>query len=229
MSAARAIALLRDAYPRHAENGLGDRTVTVYGTMLADLDETAVVKAVERLILRSPWLPTVAEIRREVAEAALLLPAPLDAWQLVFTRRWVELPPEVQATCRALGGTHAIKRESGNGVRREFCRAYEQLRERTVLAYMGAAPMPPMLDQPREPVRALPVSSRIRPRPIMTRLMHRLAGRELWEPTEEEKADAIKLLAPPIPGEHYDPVGDGDHDPLYREAESVFAWADRNR
>lgn len=73
----------------------------------------------------------------------------------------------------------------------------------------------------RERLRAelrpdLPITRRYRPRPIMARLARRMTGRPLWEPTDEEKRDAIDVLRD---------GPDGDFDPLYREAERIFAEA----
>ncbi len=216
MSMAAAIAILRDAYPRQ---DFPDRSVALYAHELADLGDDEVTAAVRRLIRRSEWLPSIADIRRDVAEARAQLPTPDEAWSLATTvPHPCPLPPAVVETIRDMGGSWNLRySDRPTQARREFLRSYELRRERTLLAVMGGAPVPPvvLIGAPRQP--RLPESTRIRPRPLMRRLSARWAGRELEPPTDEEKHDAIRVLADGMP--------DGEPDPLYLEAERVFAEA----
>ena len=67
-----------------------------------------------------------------------------------------------------------------------------------------------------ETMTKLPQTTHFRARPMMTRLQRRWAGREVGPPTDEERADAIKVLAE---GFFADKPG---HDPLYAEAERML-------
>ena len=105
MKTSEALALLRATYPRQ---DFPDLTVAVYGRMLADLDDEAVVPAVQRLINRCTFLPSVAEIRQEVAEARLGLPSAEEAWEIARCGRLREAPAEVQAAAAAAGDRKSV-------------------------------------------------------------------------------------------------------------------------
>lgn len=161
MSTAVGIGILRDAYPR-AE--FPDRSVAAYAEMLADLDDQAVVEAVRRLILRSPFLPAISEIRREVAEMRLALPSSVEAWEMVASQDGpsvLHLPDEVAEALKSMGGKYALRHSTEPGIfRSQFVKIYEGLREHALLVEMGAVGV---RELPSPTMRSLPVSSAIRP------------------------------------------------------------------
>lgn len=226
MSAAAAIAVLRDAYPRA---DFPDRSIALYGRMLGDLDDAALTRAVARLIRRKTFLPSIAEIREEVAEEALALPTPEEAWDLVRNaplgarKSW---PPEVDAAAEAVGGRWGIQTtERPETLRAQFRRDYEARRKRAVEVFTGsAATLPPAVDALTlgPTMRSLPETTRIHPRPVMARLSARWAGHALDPPTEEEKADAIAVLRDGSRAPGVLDLAEGA-DPLYLEAERIFA------
>lgn len=211
---AASIAVLRDAYPRQ---DFPDRSVTLYAKALSDLNPALVMAAVERLVRRSTWLPSIAEIRMEVAEALVGLPSGDEAWEAVTSKQAWELPPEVAQTVDDVGGWWAIRTSSRpETMRAQFLSTYERRRAQAVLAAIGAA-TPRKALTARETVRALPESTRIRPRPCVERMMRRWAGSQVGAPSSEEMHDAILLLK--------DGPTEG-LDPLYEEAQRVLDDAD---
>jgi hypothetical protein len=219
---ASAIAILRDAYPRQE---FPDRTVAFYARDLADIPGGELVPAVSRLIHRSRFLPSVAEIREEVAEARLALPDAAVAWDIALRGVLKDAPDQVLESMEAVGGRWSILHsENPEAVRAQFRRDYEERRKRAVLEEAGAA-------APRLQLVARPEAARLMlpekigngdqwAAPVLRREIRRLAGQRLDPPTDEEKSDAINILrAGPIGG---DPVEDS----LYRAAELVLVHAD---
>ena len=155
----QAVAILRDAYPRA---DFPDRSARLYGTMLADMDDALVVAAVTRLIRRSTFLPTIAEIRREVMEHVLCLPSPQEAWEMV-NRPETEghLPTVVLASLQALGGRYTIRvSDSPSVIRAQFMRDYEARRDAAMTAAVGADPA----GLPSPTMAALPPSTALTPK-----------------------------------------------------------------
>jgi hypothetical protein len=219
MSLALAISTLRDAFPNQE---FPDRSVAFYGRALADLDDRAVSEAVVRLI-NGPgrFRPTIGEIRREVAEGQLSLPSPEEAWDIAQRGSLRNAAPEVQAAAEAVGGRWAILHaENPATIHAQFLKDYAGRRETALLvcasAQVPVAPPPEMIAL-GPTMASLPETERVRPRPVMERLMARWAGRNLGTPSDEEKHDAIEVLR----GGTWaaDPV----IDPLYAEAERIFA------
>lgn len=62
---AKLIKVLQEAYPR---SEFSEGRIEIYTMMLADLPYQAAQKAVLKLIATSPFLPTIAEIRKTAAE-----------------------------------------------------------------------------------------------------------------------------------------------------------------
>jgi hypothetical protein len=218
VSLAVAIAALRDAYPRA---DFPDRAVAMYGTMLADLDDQEVLDAVGRLCKRSRFLPTIADIREEVAEAVLRLPSPEEAWDIATTGRLRDAAPEVHAAAEAVGGRWGIL-TTGNPttVRAQFLKGYAERRRNAILQFTGGRVTPELMAlRPRlnPTMQALPESDRFKPRPLQLRWMRRVVhGEQVPAPTDDEKRDAIRYLKDgPQSAEPAD-------DALYREAELVF-------
>lgn len=202
---AMAVAALRVAYPRQ---DFPDDSVRLYVRMLADLDAAAVSRAVERLIRRSTFLPSVAEIRLETGEEICPLPTAAEAWTLATTKPSdrPELPSEVREAIAAMGGTYTIMHsERPETLRAQFLRDYEQRRQTAMLEAVGArAPRPPMLTRAEQafgvlPVGEIPETESMRPRPVWARWLRRQGineenGARLNPPTDEEKHDAITVL-----------------------------------
>jgi len=65
VEAAKLIKVLQEAYPR---SEFSEGRIEIYTMMLADLPYQAAQKAVLKLIATSPFLPTIAEIRKTAAE-----------------------------------------------------------------------------------------------------------------------------------------------------------------
>lgn len=197
---AMAVAALRVAYPRQE---FPDESVRLYVRMLDDLDPTMVGRATERLIRRSTFLPSVAEIRLEVAEESYALPTATEAWSMVSDRGLYplegELPGTVRDSLRAVGGLWAIKSTSGYAVRAQFLRDYEQRRATAMLEATGArAPRQELTraEQAFGTLDAIPEVDEgvMRPRPVYARWLRRMSGNP-GVPTDEEKHDAIEVLA----------------------------------
>jgi hypothetical protein len=205
-----AVSVLRDAYPRA---DFPDRSVVLYASMLADLDDLLVVEATRRLVRRSTFLPSIAEIRREVAEAVLGLPTATEAWAIVNEPASAgNLPTLVQASLNALGGRWALRMSERPEIfMTNFVKDYGSRREHALLGIMGA-------NTHGSELSALPVSDSIGERPVFSRIRRRLIGEEVGDATEEERGDAIRILeAGPV----------SERDPLYAEAFSILDQSGR--
>lgn len=207
------VTVLRALYPR---TSFPPETAALYMEMLRDMPEDEVAEACKRIVRRSMYLPTVAEIRREVIEARLQLPTPGEAWEMVLARAHGEhsgrLPEPLLAAYRALGGRWAIQTSTNLGpMRHAFERDYDQRCERLIFTEMGARVRRPELPSSGELAADLPST------PVERRMAQRFLGDALSTPTDEEKSDAIRVLrgGPMQP----DPKGDA----IYAEAERIFA------
>lgn len=224
---AQALERMRAAYPQQP---FGDVAVRVYAEQLSDIDAEVVLAAVNRLLNTMSRMPTIADIRREVAEHELDLPTPEEAWQQALDGNRFAVP-EVSAAMKAVGGPWLIRHtQSPETLRAQFRKHYEGIRAKAIRnAAVGLPIRPETLIEARkaveagEPVsinghrlKALPTSTRIRPRPVMWRLAQRMAGREVPPPDEADMQDAIRILRDDR---------DGDHDVLYAEAERVLHLA----
>lgn len=217
MSAAKAIAILKAAYPR-AE--FPDTTIQIYGSQLADLDDTEVVTAVRALIRTSTFLPAIAEIRLEVAERQLNLPTVEQAWDMAVAG--LLHVPEVRASVNAVGGTWEINHgDRAEITRRAFRDNYvgrratairrAQLAESSPTDELALAIHDPVSLNGRR-LEQLPVTTSMAMRPMTFRTMRRMAGAELGPPSDMEKHDAILVLS-----EDFD-----EDDPMHLEAFRVF-------
>ncbi len=80
--ALQCVTMLAGAYPRPE---MSEATVRIYVRCLVPLDFGMVSAAIERLLLTSRFLPTIAEIREAVtANSAPTWPTPGDAWARVM-------------------------------------------------------------------------------------------------------------------------------------------------
>jgi hypothetical protein len=212
-----ALARLKAAYPREPFAAATER---VYAEDLSDLDDQAVYDAVVRLTRTSTWRPTIAAIRIDVAEHETGLPSAEVAWDMALAAD-PNMPAEVRAALAASGGQWSLRyTENPTTARAQFVKDYEARRAATVRALAAGNGYRQLLPPPT-PVASLngrrtaqiPVTSRVRPRPVMFRLAHRYAGRMVGPPTEEQKQDAIVLLreGPQV-----------EDDPLFAEAQRIM-------
>lgn len=134
----KCLSILKASYPKQQ---LAPDTLEVYATMLADLQREDVEGAIRRLVCKSKWFPTVAEIRSEVAEVAVShLPEPEVAWGEVWqaigrwgmNRRPEFSSPEVEAAVDAIGWRTICLDENVMSSRARFIDAYRVFRERKV-------------------------------------------------------------------------------------------------
>lgn len=205
---AQAVGVLRAAYPRQ---DFPDETVALYVEMLGDLPDGEVVDAVKRLVKRSTFLPSVAEIRREVAEAALRLPTPAEAWRMVNDAATQNLLPlEVAEAMRDVGGRYAIRTsEQPSVIRSQFLKLYESRREQALLEEMVTATGKQLetvevgIIGRSETLRLVPPTESMPPSPLAKRAWE-MADVTMPPPTDEEKADAIRVLklGEPAEGDH---------------------------
>ena len=134
-----AVAILRAAYPRQ---DFPDATVALYVRYLADRDSAGVVRAVDRLIRRSRFLPSIAEILEEEAEERLALPSAEEAWVLASGESG-ELPGPVRDALNDVGGRWALRTSEVPGAtRKHFIDAYAARRREAIRVDTGAAPRP---------------------------------------------------------------------------------------
>lgn len=144
---AAAIAALRPAYPRQ---DFPNDSVAMYARMLGDFDSTEVGEAIKRIVRRSEWLPSIAEIRREVVEARLQLPSAAEAWSMVLnvaTVNWLDVPEIVRDSITVFGGRQAIlQSEKATWTRAQFLRDYADRRAATVEEAAGASPRPTLTE-----------------------------------------------------------------------------------
>lgn len=144
MSLAEVLAVLAASYPRQAMPSV---TVQAYVAALNDLPPAGVAAAVERLIKRSEWLPSIAEIRREYAEALCGLPAATEAWEAIQTVQGRRQAPVAVRRALAAVATPYDLRTSDRPLqlRRAFMDTYTSLREQEVrlVSEGGQVQLPP--------------------------------------------------------------------------------------
>ena len=204
------LTVLRAAYPRAS---FPPETVTLYAELLSDLPEQEVAEACRRIIRRSMYLPSVAEIRREVMEARHDWPSPGEAWEIVTSGRAFDHACEpLRDAYRAMGGSWALRTTTNIGAMRHgFERDYDQRVERRILEDMGARL--PALPPAQQRALAADVPST----PVERRMAKRFLGEPMGPPTDEEKRDAIRVIGEDMGG--WNPKGDAIH----CEAERIFA------
>lgn len=220
-SMAAAITILRVAYPGE----FSDETATFYARKLADLDPDQVTAAIDRLVNRMRFRPTVADIRLEVAEAQLGLPSVVEAWEIAERGSLRDAPAAVREATEFVGGRWAIQTsENPSTIRAQFRHAYERTREQALLEAAGAVRARSI---PPRAVPALPAGLAVVAEQLLTQgppavLMRQLAverGIEVGPPTEAECQDAIRVMrAGPWSADPRD-------DKLYSAAEAVFMQA----
>ena len=152
--AQKLVAVLKAAYPRQP---IPPETTRLYAAQLVDLPADAVERAVRDLIASSPYFPTLADIRRRVAELQLGAPSAWQAWEEVeqqcraashhgggvwepYRPRWSH--PLVERVVKLMGGFWQLYESERLSVERaQFLRLYEQARSEAVqTAAQGRAP-----------------------------------------------------------------------------------------
>lgn len=129
------VAWLVGAYPHRP---LPPSSAAVYALALADVDFDGAKAAVMRLIQTSRWLPTIAEIREEVAKARVSLPGAEEAWGVVrraISRYGSYRSPsfdcdEIDAAVDAIGWRELCLSEDHTASRARFCAAFTTIASR---------------------------------------------------------------------------------------------------
>lgn len=219
---ATAIRKLRDGWPREE---FPDATILLYADTLERLPEEHVEAAIDKLMTNSRFRPSIGEVMLRAAESALALPTPEEAWAIAERGDLKAAPEPVWEAAEYVGGRYAIVTSTSPAtIRSQFRRAYESLRERAVEEYAHKGFVPALVDVRERrtlgtTMASLPETERVKPRPVMSRLMHRWGGHSPGPPTEAERSDAIEVL-------REGPWSEEPHDdPLYREAETIFGDA----
>ena len=124
--------LARRLFAAYPEVPLRDGTEATYVEFLGELDAAATEAAVADLVRTSSRLPTIADVRRRLAEAALGLPSPLEAYHSLF-EPGAELHPLTRYAAEIFGGTYNIRTsDAPAATRRQFLDFYGDLRSDAV-------------------------------------------------------------------------------------------------
>lgn len=116
----------------------------IWHEMLGDVEFEIVQVALKKLILESPYPPSIADVRRQVVE--IMTPPgdqmePAEAWGAVLqaVRQWgyyregealKSLPDRVARVVRMMGWQELCASEEPDVVRAQFMRMYDQIRTR---------------------------------------------------------------------------------------------------
>jgi hypothetical protein len=124
--------LARRLFAAYPDVPLRDGTEATYVEFLGELDADAAGAAVADLVRTSSRLPTIADVRRRLAEVALGLPSPLEAYHSLF-EPGAELHPLTRYAAEIFGGTFTIRTsDAPAATRRQFLDFYEELRREAV-------------------------------------------------------------------------------------------------
>jgi hypothetical protein len=124
----KCLAMLKAAYPRQQ---LADETIDVYTMALADVNPDLLRTAVLRLISRSVFFPTVAELRQTAADIAIEragYPTALQAWEIALNRP-KEATDEIKRAVRMIcGDFYNLRMSTMQGAdRARFIEAYGEI------------------------------------------------------------------------------------------------------
>lgn len=144
------VATLKAAFP---DSVLLPETVVVYTTALKRYDPDLVQKAVGRLILQTRFLPRIGEIVEAIAEEALQLPTPVEAWAEAEGRSMSSWPyertPLVTQAMHLVGGQWAIRySENPSTVYAQFRDLYAGLRRDKLDGFIHGRPPREMAPEP---------------------------------------------------------------------------------
>jgi hypothetical protein len=124
--------LARRLFAAYPEVALRDGTEATYVEFLGELDAPAAEAAIADLLRTSSRLPTIADVRRRIAETALGLPSPLEAYRSLF-EPGAELHPLTRYAAETFGGTYNIRTsEAPAATRRQFLDFYRDVRDEAV-------------------------------------------------------------------------------------------------
>ena len=132
--AAKLVAVLKGAYPRQQVTA---DTVKTYAHFLGDIDWDLGEAAVLRHIGTNQYWPSIAEIRKAVAEMVNPLPSAEEAWEEVYQAlgqpggevgRPTFTRPEIDRAVTAVGWRHLLLSDNLMMDRIQFVRAYEAIR-----------------------------------------------------------------------------------------------------
>jgi hypothetical protein len=122
----------RQVFAAFPEVPLREDTEAIYIKFLEELDRDPVRTVVSDLIRSSSRLPTIADIRRRLAEVQLALPSGLEAYHSLFEPR-AELHPLTRYVAEIFGGTYNIRTsDAPAATRKQFLEFYEDLRDEAV-------------------------------------------------------------------------------------------------
>lgn len=112
----------------------------VWHSLIGDLDFPIAKTAIQKLIIDSPYPPTIHDIRKKVLEVQYPdLPTPAEAWHILTenisrygsyraSEGIAALPPVVRETAQYMGYVEICRSEDPEGVlRAQFMRMYEQV------------------------------------------------------------------------------------------------------
>ena len=117
--------------------------VKVWHTLLGDLDYKIAGLAVQKLIIDSPFPPTIHDVRKKALEVQHPdIPTPAEAWHILTknirkygsyraSEGMAALPPVVKETAQYMGYKEICRSEDGEGIlRAQFMPMYEQVLNR---------------------------------------------------------------------------------------------------
>lgn len=219
MSHAHAMRQLRDLWPEE----FPDEKIKAMAEALAAYDPGLLNEAVQNLARTAKFRPRLSELTEEMARIDLCLPSPEVAWHIFTKGDLGSAAAPVRAAAEYVGGRATLKFSDASleTVRSQFRKAYESLYAQAFRDYRtGTRAIPAGFVTERAALapamQALPESTSVRPRPMMLRWIKSRSGAPLPPPTDEERADLIRVLEAGPP-EH------GDPDPVYLLAERTFA------
>lgn len=135
------LAVINAAYPNMQ---ISEATVSVWHELLGDLDINLVLAATKKLILESPYPPTIADIRKRAVEIMTLPEDRIDAaeaWgEVEKAIRWygyyreaealASMSPRTAKVVRYIGWQNICLNEEPGVVRGQFLKMYAQVAER---------------------------------------------------------------------------------------------------
>jgi len=132
------LAVLKEAYK---DFQITETKIDLWFNLLGDLDFKIVQVAVKKLILESPFIPTISDIRKQAIE---IMHPSIDATEAYGeVRRAIKeygydnayealgsMSPLTRKVCEYIGWQNICLSEEPSVVRGQFLRMYEQLREK---------------------------------------------------------------------------------------------------
>lgn len=152
------LAILSIAYPSF--DATDPKKTEVWHSIIGDLDFNLAQIAIKKLIIDSPYPPTIHDIRKKVLEVQYPdLPTPAEAWGILckniqrygsyrVNEGMAALPPIVKETAEYMGYVEICRSEDSGGVlRAQFMRMYEQVLGRRKGQAMLPEPMRKQIQQ----------------------------------------------------------------------------------